>query len=65
MQNTCRNRPDRSFRQYDRVYKYFVLCKMFKVLCDGKRLHFVNEMDQLLIAHNYETRSNVGNCFTA
>ena len=59
------NRPDRSFLQYDEVYKYFILCKMFKVICDGKHLHFVNKMDQHSIAHIYETRSNVGNCFTS
>ena len=36
---------------------------MFKVLCDGKHLHYVKKMDQNSIAHIYETRSNVGNCF--
>ena len=37
---------------------------MLKVICDGKHLNFVNKMDQHSIAHNNETRLNVGNCFT-
>ena len=42
MQNIFPSRPDCSFLQYDDVYKYFILCKMFNVICDGKHLHFVN-----------------------
>ena len=63
MQNSPPNRHDRSLLQYDEVYKYFTLCKNFKVKCNGKHLYFVNKMDQHWISHNYETRSNVGNYF--
>ena len=64
MQNISPNRPDRSFLQKDEVYIYSILCKMFKGICDGKHLHFIDKMDQHSSAHKYETRSNVGNCFT-
>ena len=64
MQNISPNRPDRSFLQYDEVYKYFILFKNFKVICDGKHLYFVNKKDHNSVAPNYETISNVGNCFT-
>ena len=37
---------------------------MFKDICDGKHPHFVKKMDQHSLAHNYEVRSKVGNCFT-
>ena len=63
--NISRNRPDCYFLQYDQVSKYFILCKLLRVICDGKHLQFANKIDQHSIAHNYETRSNVGNCFTA
>ena len=65
IKNIPQNRPDCSFHQYDKVSKYFILCKLLWVICDGKHLQFVNKIDQHSIAHNYETRSNVGNCFTA
>ena len=64
MQNVFPNRLDRCYIQYVEVYKYFILCKMFKVICNGKQLHFFNEKNEYSIAHKYETRSNVGNCFT-
>ena len=46
MQSTPPNRLGRYFPQYDEVYKYFILCTLFKVICDGKYLHCVNKMDQ-------------------
>ena len=61
IQNIPPNRPDHSYIQYDEVYKYLISCKLFKVLCDGKHLHFVNEVDQHSIGNTYETRSN---CYT-
>ena len=64
MKNIPPNRPHRSFLQYDEVYKYFILCKMFKIICDGKHVHFFSKMDQHSLAHIYETRSNVAYCFT-
>ena len=64
MQNISLNRPDCSFLQYDEVNKLFILCKMFKLICEGKPLHLVNNMEQHSIAHNFETRSNAGSCFT-
>ena len=60
MQSIPRDRPDRSFLQYDKVYEYLFLCNLFTVICNGKQPHFVNKMNQHSIAHNYETRSNVG-----
>ena len=41
------------------------LDRILNIVCDGKHLHFVNIMDQHSVAHNYETGSNMGNCFTS
>ena len=56
MQNIPPNRPDHSFSHYDKLNKHFVLCELFKIICDGEHLHFVNKMDQQLIARIYETK---------
>ena len=45
VQNNSANRPDRLFLQYDEVNNYFILCKMFKFICNGEHSHFVNKMD--------------------
>ena len=55
------NRPGYYFRQCEEVYKYYILCKLFKVVCDRKHLHFVNKMDQHSLAHSSGTRPNVDN----
>ena len=64
MQKISSNRPDRFFLQNYEAHKNFILYILFKVICNGKHLHFINKMNQHSFAHNYETRSNVEKCFT-
>ena len=59
--------PEQTWSLFSSIWlglKKNILCKMLKAIWDGKHLQFVNKLDQHSNAHNYETWSSVGNCFT-
>ena len=49
------------FIQFKGVYDYFVLCKMYRIICERKHEHFTLKIDNQVIAHEHETRSRVNN----
>ena len=49
------------FIQFKGVYDYFVLCKMFRIICEQKHKHFTQKTYIQLKAHNHKTRSRVNN----
>ena len=52
---------DYTFTEFQGVYDYFVLCKMFKIVRENKQHHFARKISNQVIAHDHETRSNVDN----
>ena len=50
-----------NFTEFQGVYDYFVLCKMFKIVSENKHPHFTQKIHNQAILHNHETRSNVDN----
>ena len=43
------------------MYDYFVLCKMYRIICEHKHEHFTLKNDNHVLAHEHETRSRVNN----
>jgi len=50
---------ERSFLQYDDVYRYFISAKTYDIIRKGKHKYFTDKFNRLLIPHRYETRSNL------
>ena len=49
------------FIQFKGVYVYFVLCKMYRIICERKQEHFTLKIDNQVIINEDETRPRVNN----
>ena len=47
------------FVRFEGLYDYFAPCKMFRIICERKHVHFTQKTYNQLAAHDHETRSTV------
>ena len=47
--------------QFEGLYDYSVLCKLFRIIRERKHVHVTQKIDNQLIPHNHGTRSRVNN----